>query len=175
MANPYPAHLACDLEHRGRKIHIRPVKPEDEELMLAEAGNRLTKDDVRMRFFAPVRDMRTVMGNRLTHIDYDREMAFVLFEAGRLMGGGRVVADDKLEEGEFAITIAHDAQRRGYGELLLRRLVDYARTRGIKRMVAYILRENTGMLAVAKRVGFTRTRDVSGGSEMRVMMDLGQV
>ena len=165
---PYPAHLETNIEHRGRKVLIRPVRPDDEELVLQAASTRLTKDDLRLRFFAPVRDVRQPMGKRLTHVDYEREIAFILFEEGKLMGTGRLVADDKFEEAEFALAIAHDAQRRGYGELMLRHIVDYARTRHIKRVVAHVLRENTGMIALAERVGFVRTRGVSTGSELRV-------
>jgi acetyltransferase len=165
---PYPAHLETDIEHRGRKVHIRPVRPDDEALVVEAASTRLTTDDLRLRFFAPVRDVRQPMGARLTHVDYDREMAFMMFEEGTLVGTGRLVADDRFEEAEFALAIAHDAQRRGYGELMLRHIVDYARTRHIKRVVAHVRRENTGMIAVAERVGFVRTRGVSMGSELRV-------
>jgi len=172
MSTPYPAHLAVDVEHRGRKLHIRPVRPEDEELVTREASTRLTRDDLRLRFFSPVRDVRQAMGDRLTHIDYDREMAFMLFDGATLMGVGRLVADADFSEAEFAMVVAHDAQRRGFGELMLRHLVAYARTRGIKRVVGHILRENHGMLALAERVGFTRTRGVSGGSDLRVEKDL---
>ena len=64
-------------------------------------------------------------------------------------------------------------QRKGYGELLLRQVVDYARKRGIQRVIGHVLRENRKMLHLADRLGFTREAGAAGGSDLKVMKFLG--
>ena len=168
MARPYPAELATDIVHRGETLHIRPVRPEDKELIVAEVGKRMTPEDLRMRFFGPIHGLSPEMAERLYNIDYDREMAFLLFNGGELEGLSRLVVEAGGEEAEFALTIASDRKRRGYGQLMMTHLLDYARSRGIKRVVGHVLRENDGMLALMDKLGFVRNARVSRGPDLRV-------
>jgi acetyltransferase len=55
---------------------------------------------------------------------------------------------------EFAIVVADDWHNRGIATELLRRLIDVARGRGLDRMDGIVLRENKGMIALAKELGF---------------------
>ena len=48
-------------------------------------------------------------------------------------------------------------------------MLDYAKARGIRRVVGHILRENHKMLDLAKRLGFTREGGRSGEPDIRVM------
>ena len=73
-----------------------------------------------MRFFGPLRELSHEMAARLTQIDYDREMAFLLLDGDTLLGVGRLAADPGFEQAEFALVVASDRQGRGYGTLLLR-------------------------------------------------------
>ena len=163
---PYPTELDTTLEHRGAQLRIRPVRPEDEPLIV-EFGKRMTAEDLRLRFFGPLREISHEMAARLTQIDYDREMAFLLFDARQLIGIGRLAADPGFEQAEFALAVASARQRCGYGELLLRHLLAYARTRGIRRVVGHVLRENRAMLGLAERVGFERVAGPAS-SDLRV-------
>ena len=94
---------------------------------------------------------------RLTQIDYDREMAFVLVPSGgeTILGVARLVTNPDNISAEFGIAVASDLHRRGLGRLLLTRLVEYARTRGLSELVGDVLRENVAMLALAAKLGFT--------------------
>jgi acetyltransferase len=168
---PYPTDLEATIEHRGQTLHIRPIRPEDEPLIIAFTHS-LSPADRRSRFFGAFRDLSHEMAARLTQIDYDREMAFLLLDRGALVGVGRLAAEPDFEQAEFALTIASDRQLRGYGELLLRHTLDYAGSRGIKRVVGQVLRENRGMLALAKRVGFIRGLETSSSSEIYVVKTL---
>src|SRR4029077_5931522 len=134
----------------------------------------LTPEDVRLRFFGPIREMSHEMAARLTQIDYDREMAFLLLDGDTLLGVGRLAADPGFEQAEFALVVASDRQRRGYGELLLRHVLAYARTRGIKRVVGQVLRENRKMLDLAKRLGFKHEGGTAGHADLRVMKVLDE-
>ncbi len=168
---PYPVELEAEIEHGGEKLRIRPIRPDDEP-MLQGFMRRLTPEDVRMRFFGPMRELSHELAARLTQIDYDREMAFVLLDGKDMIGVGRLVADPDFQQAEFALTVASDRQGRGYGELLLKHVLLYGRSRGVKRVVGHVLRENRRMLDLAKQLGFRRETGRSGEADIRVVKSL---
>ena len=165
---PYPVELDVEITHRGQSLRIRPIRPDDEP-MLHAFTRRLTPEDVRMRFFGPIREMTHEMAARLTQIDYDREMAFLLLDGQELQGVGRLAADPGFEEAEFALTVASDRQGRGYGKLLLGHVLHYAKARGVVRVVGYVLRENHKMLDLARHLGFERESGRVGQPDIRVV------
>jgi len=172
---PYPVELETEVEHRGERLRLRPIRPDDEP-MLQAFTRRMTPEDVRMRFFGPLREMSHELAARLTQIDYDREMAFLLLEGGKdLVGVGRLVADPDFQQAEFALTVASDRQGRGYGELLLRHVLLYGKSRGMKRVVGHVLRENRKMLDLAKHLGFRRESGRSGEPDIRLIKSLASV
>ena len=108
---PYPVELETEIVHRDGKngCFIRPIRPDDEPLLQAFT-RRLTPEDMRMRFFGPLRELSHEMAARLTQIDYDREMAFLLLDGKELLGVGRLAADPGFEQAEFALIVASDRQ-----------------------------------------------------------------
>jgi acetyltransferase len=71
----------------------------------------------------------------------------------------RFSADPDQEKAEFALTVRDDATGRGFGPLLMRRLIDYARERGIREIFGHVLRENSAMLAICRSLGFEEHAD----------------
>ncbi|MFI5000366.1 MAG: bifunctional acetate--CoA ligase family protein/GNAT family N-acetyltransferase [Reyranellales bacterium] len=171
---PYPSELECEVQHGEERLRLRPIRPQDEGL-LDRFVRHVSPEDIRLRFFGPLRELTHEMAARLTQIDYDREMAFLLLDGDELLGVGRLAADPDFEQAEFALLVASDRQRRGYGELLLRHVVAYAKKRGIKRVVGHVLRENSRMLDLAKRLGFTRESGSGGHADLRVAKQLGEL
>jgi acetyltransferase len=165
---PYPVELETEVTHGGEKLRLRPIRPDDEGLLQAFT-KRLTPEDVRMRFFGPLRELSHEMAARLTQIDYDREMAFLLLDDTGLLGVGRLAADPDFEQAEFALVVASDRQGRGYGTLLLMHVLHYARARGVERVIGHVLRENQKMLELTKRLGFVRESGRSGEADIRVV------
>jgi acetyltransferase len=165
---PYPVELEAEIEHRGERLRIRPIRPQDEGV-IGEFVKHLSREDVRLRFFGPIRELTHEMAARLTQIDYDREMAFLLLDGEELLGVGRLAAEPNFEQAEFALVVATNRQRRGYGELLLRHVIAYARSRGVKQVIGHVLRENQKMLALTERVGFKRQTGTSGGYDLNVL------
>jgi acetyltransferase len=173
---PYPSELERTIERNGARYRIRPIQPEDEPA-LVKAFGRLSPDDVRMRFFAPLRRLSHEMAARLTQIDYDREMAFVLAEArdgkpGEFMGVVRIAADPEFEKAEFAIIVLSHLQGRGIGRLLMEEIIAYAKTRGIRQVFGDVLAENQRMLNLARDLGFTLKSIAEGPSVIRVAKTL---
>ncbi|WP_321797885.1 GNAT family N-acetyltransferase [Burkholderia sp. BCC1988] len=155
---PYPRHLEQTLEWRGETVTIRPIRPEDEEAHNELLG-AMTPDDLRMRFFGAVRSFDHSQVARMTQIDYDREMAFIVSfsdASGRshTLAVARAVTDPDNETAEFAIAVRPDQKGKGLGRLMMTRIIDYARSRGTGWMIGEALRENTAMISLAKSCGF---------------------
>jgi len=157
---PYPQALEEIVElGDGRKLLLRPVMPEDEP-MLQQAFAQLTPEEIRMRFFVPLRTLSHVQAARFTQIDYDREMALVLTEPGvpgttKGYGVVRITADPDNERAEYAIIVLRELTGMGLGLRLMQRIIDYARDRGIGEIYGDVLRENRNMLGLCERLGFT--------------------
>jgi acetyltransferase len=171
---PYPVELEVAVTHGQERLRIRPIRPDDEAL-LQRFIPHLTPEDIRLRFFGPLRELTHEMAARLTQIDYDREMAFLLLDGDELLGVGRLAADPGFEQAEFALIVASDRQGRGYGELLLRHVLSYAKARGITRVLGHVLRENRKMLELSKRLGFTPLAGRAGNADITVMKQLAEV
>jgi acetyltransferase len=155
---PYPAELARTLQWRGETLTLRPIRPEDEAQHRGFL-ERLEPEDIRMRVFYSRRELPRSELARLTQIDYAREMALIAERTApdgalETIGTVRAVSDPDGVEAEFAIIIRSDLKRQGLGRVLLNAIVDYARAKGLARLVGVVLRENAGMLELAKHVGF---------------------
>ena len=159
---PYPKELEDEIKLTGgRALLLRPIRPEDEP-MLTAAFHKLSPQSVRLRFFASIKDLTHETAAGLTQIDYDREMALVLADDDRpgiaqLYAIARFSTDPDQEKAEFALTVRDDVTGRGFGPLLMRRLIDYARERGIREIFGHVLRENRSMLAICRLLGFEET------------------
>ena len=108
----------------------------------------------------------------MTQIDYDREMALVAIEGPDILGAARIVADPDNEQAEYAVMVRSDLKGQGLGYQLMTDILDYARSRGIKRVFGDVLRENRTMLSMADDLGFKIMPDVHDPQVMRVDCDL---
>ena len=75
-------------------------------------------------------------------------------------------------QAEFALIVASDRQRRGYGALLLGHVLAYAKSRGVRRVVGNILRENRRMIDLAEKLGFTPMTGRAGNSDLLMEKNL---
>ncbi|MFN4228376.1 GNAT family N-acetyltransferase [Parvibaculum sp.] len=156
---PYPVSLEGELSDRdGRVYPLRPIKPEDAPL-IDELLDHTDPEDVRLRFLSPLRKLPRQLAARLTQIDYDREMAFVVFtdrSCKEAAGVGRLSEDPNRERAEFAILVRSDLHGHGLGYALMQELIAYGRRRGIGEIFGHVLRENRAMLDMCDDLGFTR-------------------
>jgi acetyltransferase len=165
---PYPKQLEQAAVLRdGTPVLIRPIRPEDEPALHALIA-AMTAEDLRLRFFAPTRRLSHQTAARMTQIDYDREMAFLMVTPEHLgvqiLGVIHLIADPDLKRAEFAPMVRSGHGRRGLGELLMTKMIAYAQARGIAELYAEVLRENIGMTRLAIKLGFSRhdNRDEPG-------------
>ncbi|MFM0606031.1 GNAT family N-acetyltransferase [Paraburkholderia sediminicola] len=158
---PYPRRFEETLDWQGLRVTVRPIRPEDEAAH-HDFVEAMTPEDLRLRFFGAVGSFDHSQLARMTQIDYDREMALIATvdsEEGftRTLGVVRAVADPDNETAEFAVAIRSDQKGRKLGQLLMERIIKYARARGIHWLVGEALRENGPMIALARSRGFTIT------------------
>jgi acetyltransferase len=151
---PYPKQLESDARLRdGTALDLRPVRPEDEPL-LVDLFAHMSPEDLRLRFFTPMRRPTHAIAARLSQLDYDRELALLAEQNGVALGAARFFADPDNRQAEYAIAVRSDWQGRGIGHLLMSRLIEIARERGIGEFVGEVLRENTPMLEMCRELGF---------------------
>ena len=169
---PYPRELERTEGLRdGRAFLLRPIRPEDEDALRA-FGAKLDREDVRMRFFAPLATLTHEMAARLTQIDYDRQMAFIAVGGnGGIWGVVRLSSDPDNVGAEFAIIVRSDLKGSGLGRLLMLRIIDYARQRGLAELEGLVLRENSTMLDFSRGLGF-RITGSGDPTVVRVVLDL---
>ena len=157
---PYPKELEESVSlPDGRTLELRPVRPEDEPGFHALFA-KLSPEEIRSRFLHPMKILTHDLAARLTQIDYDREMALVLVGQDRsgepeLCGAIRIGADSDNERAEFAIVLRHDMTGMGFGPMLMRRIIEYARNRGIGEIFGEVLNDNKNMLKLCQVFGFT--------------------
>jgi acetyltransferase len=171
---PYPTEWVRQMRlGDGKAIVVRPVKPEDEPLY-GPFFAAVTAADLRLRFFAPIKDFSHAFVARLTQIDYARAMAFVAIDeaTGALLGVVRLHADANYVSGEYAILVRSDLKGQGLGWQLMQLMIDYARSEGIHTVKGQVLRENTTMLDMCREFGFHVETDPQEPTSVVVTLQL---
>ena len=178
---PYPAQYVYEEETKdGEKFMIRPIRPEDEPLMVEFHGS-LSEQSVYMRYFHTMGlDQRTAHARltRICFIDYDREMALVAERENPETGEKEILGVSRLsrhgaapEEAEFSVLVSDAHQRRGVGTLLLEKLLEVGRDEGLRRITAEILFDNRPMQRISRSLGFELRRDTEN-MVMKADLDL---
>jgi len=176
---PYPTQYVSREELRdGTPVTIRPIRPEDEPLMV-KFHETLSEQSVYMRYFHMMKlDQRTAHERltRICFIDYDREMALVAEHADPETGEREIMGVSRLsrhgaapDEAEVSVLVSDRFQRRGIGTLLLNRILEVGRAEDLRRITAEILFDNHAMQHISRELGFHLRRDAE---EMVVKADL---
>ena len=159
---PYPIEYITTRKIADVQVAIRPIRPEDEPLMVA-FHKTLSDRSVYLRYFGIVSLEERIMHERLRRvcfIDYDREIALVADLKNRdgthqILGVGRLIKEHGTDEAEFAVLISDPWQGKGLGSELLKLLVQIGRKEGLQRIIGHISAENTTMKRVSEEVGFS--------------------
>jgi acetyltransferase len=178
VISPYPAQYESHTVVKdGLAVFVRPIKPEDAPSFL-DLFHTLSSTSVYYRFFSPMKSLSPSMLARFTQIDYDREIALVALEEGRpeekMLAAARVIGDPDGKKAEFAVMVGDPWQGRGVGAKLLKTCLQIAKERGIETVWGIVLRENTQMLALGRKLGFEATRTEEPG-ELQLAIDLRSV
>ena len=166
MIHRYPAELIDIVRGPGgERIMLRPVLPQDAELMQAFVRG-LSAESRRNRFFRTLHELPAALLDHFTSIDYHDHLALlasVLVEGDEAaIGEARYVVSEP-GVAEFALAVADAWQGRGIGRLLLARLECRAAAEGVRRLFGEVLPSNRAMHRLAKKLGFTVA--TGGGGE----------
>jgi acetyltransferase len=146
----------------GTAVLVRPIRPADEALY-PQFLSHVTQEDLRLRFFAPIKEFSHSFIARFTQIDYARAMAFIAIAegSGEMLGVVRLHANSTFDQGEYAILVRSDLKGHGLGWRLMQFLIEYARAEGIHTIEGQVLCENTTMLGMCRQLGFHVMQDAA--------------
>lgn len=148
--------------HDGRHATIRPIRRDDLGRN-AEFLERLSPPSKHFLFLGGIARLSDAALDRLCDPDYSHDMAYVATatENGRerQIGVCRYAAADGDTGAEISVAVADEWQHQGLGKLLLIRLIDYARERGVRRLYSMDAVNNEGMRHLAREVGFAEHPD----------------
>ena len=176
VISPYPNQYETRTIREGvGELFIRPIRPEDAPLLI-QLFESLSQQSIYFRFFSPLKKLPSHMLARFTQIDYDREIALVALlgteSNEKMVGVARVITNIyNRKNAEFAVVVADAWHGKGIGAELLKRCLLISKERGIESVWGLVLPENTQMLALGKKLGFTAKRMV-GESDYELRIDL---
>lgn len=147
----------------GTTVHLRPIRPDDADRIVA-LHSRFSERTRYLRYFSaypriPQRDL-----DRFVNVDHHDREAFVVEHAGELIAVGRyerLGAGSHQAEVAFVVEDAH--QGRGIGSVLIEHLVAAADAEGITEFEADVLPVNQAMLRVFMAAGFHIERQFADG------------
>ncbi|HEX6805581.1 MAG TPA: bifunctional acetate--CoA ligase family protein/GNAT family N-acetyltransferase [Terriglobales bacterium] len=175
---PYPVQYVWDWAMKdSTAVTIRPIRPEDEPLMV-KFHETLSDRSVYLRYFGALSLKTRVAHERLIRIcfgDYDRELALVAEVKGvsgpEIIGVGRMNRTHGGSDAEVAVLVTDRYQNRGLGAELLRRVIHVAREEGIKSVSAEMMADNLAMQVITKALGFD-VKMTDGFTSMRARLEL---
>ena len=143
----------------GRVVALRPLGPADEDAIV-RAFDTLSGDTRYLRFMASVKEAnRTRLRKALASFPVKGLSIGAWDTGGELVGSATFVVGQDPASCEFAITVREAWAGAGLGRVLMGAIIEAARSRGLKEMVGFVLAQNAGMLALARRMEFTVSVD----------------
>jgi acetyltransferase len=91
-----------------------------------------------------------------------------------MLGVARVILGRNLREAEFSVVVSDPWQGKGIGAALLQRCISMAKERGIQRVMGTVLAENTQMLALGRKLGFSIKKE-QGVPEYELSIDFAKI
>ncbi len=177
---PYPNRYTSPWTMKdGTEVIIRPIRAEDEMLMRGFHAS-LSDRTVYMRYLSPLMLSTRITHERLarmTHNDYDREIALVV--EGEAKGEKAIFGVARLsklrginEEARFTMLISDAYQGKGLGKELLTRIIQIGRDEHIKRIIALMAPENEAMKSLCRAVGFSSFEIDSQNGMLKAQIEL---
>lgn len=175
----YPAQCERSARTRdGFEYRIRPIRPDDLQREF-EFVRGLSEEARYNRLMYAVHEPTEGLLKPLVNIDYRQHMALVAVAdfdgAERILGVARYATDVAGSQHEFAVVVTDAWQGRGIATALLQDLFEYARSRGLRRLVGTVLPGNERMLALARRLGLRVGTSATDPSLITLSMNLGKI
>jgi GNAT superfamily N-acetyltransferase len=157
----------------GGSALVRAVRPDDAP-RLAAFHRALSLETIHFRYFSGLCELPPLILRRFTEVDFGRDMV-LLAEVGERMIALASWHRGKAEDGaEVAFVVADEHQGRGLGTILLERLAELARERGLTRFRADTLAGNRAMLRVFRDAGFALERESDDAAVVHLRFAIGE-
>jgi RimJ/RimL family protein N-acetyltransferase len=159
------------LTRGGESVLIRRLEAGDMALY-PDFFADVEAEDLRLRFWGQVAELAAEESAKLSHLDHRHETAFAALDegSGRMLGLVRLKNELDERTAEFAILVRSRLKGHGLGWLLMHRVIDHAREKGLRRVYGDVLSENATMLQMCAELGFRAQERGSGIT--RVVLDL---
>ena len=167
---PYPSQYVKHWTLRdGQQITIRPIRPEDEPLIV-DFHQTLSEESIYLRYFHLIKLQTRISHERLTRIcfiDYEQELALVAeyldptTRKQEILGVGRLSKIHGTNEAEFGMLVSDLHQGVGLGTELLYSLLDIGRQEQLSCIRAEILPENHTMQHLCRKLGFILENEIN--------------
>ena len=160
----------------GTSVLFRPLKPEDAALY-PDCLSEITPEDLRLRYFAAMREVSPELIDKLVHYDPQHAMASIVIEeaTGKMLGVVRLHNDPGDQSGEFAIIVRTRLKGHGLGWLMMKHMIAYAKEKGLKTVRGQVLAENSTMLQMCAELGFHAADDPEERGVKVVTLPLAEV
>ena len=145
----------------GTPVLIRRLEAQDAGLY-PDFLSDVTAEDLRLRFFAPMREVNHALLDKLIHYDPARAMAFIAVneQSRKMLGVVRLHDDPSGESAEFAILVRSRLKSQGVGWLLMNCIIEFAKQKNLRTVRGQVLSENTTMLTMCAELGFHISDDI---------------
>jgi GNAT superfamily N-acetyltransferase len=162
----------------GRRAIVRPIRPGDvtRNRRFLEA---LSPPSRHFYFLGGIARLNDEELRRLCNPDHASSMAFVALAADRVgnetsrqVGVCRYAGAGSADGAEISVAVADDWQHQGLGTALLRRLIDYARAHGVKRLYSIDSAVNDSMRNLGTDLGFAVSRDPDDSCQIILSLEL---
>ncbi|MFI5215858.1 MAG: GNAT family N-acetyltransferase [Candidatus Limnocylindria bacterium] len=159
-----------ELLRDGGSIHIRALRPDDRQRLLAHFQH-LSAQSIRFRFLGAKKLLSEDELDRFTELDFESRVALVATlgrgEEEKIIGVGRYdvlpSAPSAPRSAEVAFAVLDEHQGRGIGTVLLEHLLGIARQGEIREFEADVMGENRAMLDVFRGSGLLLRRTLDSG------------
>jgi RimJ/RimL family protein N-acetyltransferase len=139
----------------GTPVLIRRLVAEDSGLY-SDFLSDVTAEDLRLRFFASMREVSHKLLDKLIGYDPARAMVFIVVDerSQKMLGVVRLHDDTSGDNAEFAILVRSRLKGHGVGWQLMKRMIEFSKHKNLNTVRGQVLSENTTMLAMCAELGF---------------------
>jgi GNAT superfamily N-acetyltransferase len=123
----------------GQRVWLRLLERSDADLIRL-FFRRLSQETIYRRFLSPIKPPANALLEKLVDVDHCHREALIALDERGIIGVARYGTVGTTHD--IAVVVADDWQGRGVGALLLRRLANIARARGITSFHATMLGDN---------------------------------
>ena len=155
----------------GSMLLLREIAPGDVQALI-RAFTRMTPEQVRSRVFHALRELPEPVARQMCDVDPERVVALVATDpdGGEIRAEARIHLDPMTECAELALAIDPAYTGKGLGTILIEHLIEEAKSRHVREIWGDTLADNSAMLSLTRRLGFTHHTAHDDASLVRISL-----